>query len=321
MKRGFSFVVIAICCAGVLACQPGGAGLTDQDKAAIRQLDDTFSKAVTSDKPDWDTALAAYYADDAKWMMPNMPVAEGRAAIKAVFSQFPPVKDFKLTEVSLEGGGDVAYRHYAYEMTMAVPGAPAPVTDKGNGIEIFKRQADGTWKVIRDIGATVLPPPGLNVPTGSMAADATPELKKLAEVVGRWQFVGTFKADPKATAGPVDLTLTCDWFAGGRQVVYRFSGKMLDAQWEELGFYAYDQAAKTFVFYGMMNDGTAGPGKVAIQPGSWIHTQDIQVGGKPAKSRFMLADMTTDGGSWKYEVSAGGAPWAVLGEGKYTKAK
>jgi CheY-like chemotaxis protein len=45
------------------------------------------ASTLSAEKPDWDAALAAYYAEDAESMMPNMPAAEGRACIKAMFSK------------------------------------------------------------------------------------------------------------------------------------------------------------------------------------------------------------------------------------------
>ena len=320
MKRVITFVLVAVACAVFVACQPGAAGLSDQDKAAIRQLDETFSKSVMAEKPDWDSALSAYYADDASWMMGNMPAAEGRAAIKAAFSSLPPVKDFKLTEVSLEGGGGIAYRHYTYVLAFALPGAPEPVMDKGNGIEIFKKQTDGAWRVIRDIGASDQPAPGLTVPTGAVAADAGPELKKLGDIVGRWRLDGSIKTDPKAAGGPVDLVFQCGWFAGGKQVVYKFGGTMAGAPYEEVGAYSYDPKAKGYSYYAIVNNGTSAPGVLTIKAGTWIHAYEFQAGDKPVKAHFMLWDMTPAGGAWKYEVSVAGGPWTVMGEGKYTKA-
>jgi len=313
-----AFGLVAVMCA---ACQSGAGGLSEQDKTAIRQLDEDWIKVMLSEKPDWDAKIPGYYAEDAVWMMANMPAAEGRAAIKAAFSQWPPMKDFKLTEVSLEGAGGLAYRHYTYVATMAMPGASEPITDRGKGIEVFKKQADGTWRVIRDIGNSDLPPPGLTIPTSMTAADASPEVKKLADIVGRWQMDGTFQSDPKTSAGPVVMTLACDWFSGGRQVYCRFSGTLGGAAFEEVFPYVYDPKTKAYTYYSVVSDGTTSVGKLAIQPGSWVHTADTQIDGKPARSRFTYSNMSPAGGAWKYEVSAAGGPWRVIGEGKYTKAQ
>jgi ketosteroid isomerase-like protein len=320
MRRHLTLVVVGIICAAFVACQPGAAGLSDQDKAAIRQLDENWIKVMLSEKPDLDTAIPAYYAEDAQFMMERMPTVDGREALKAFMSRHPPIKDFKLTEVSLEGGGDIAYRHYTYVLTMSVPGAPEPMIDNGKGIEVFKKQADGSWRVIRDIGNSDLPMPGLTVPTGAVAADASDELKKLGDVMGNWKFDGTWKTDAQAAGGPVDLVFHCGWFPGGRQLVYQFSGTMAGMPFEELGAYIYDPKVKAYAFYGIANDGTSAPGVVTIKPGLWLHAYDVQVGGKPAKAHFTLSDMSPAGGAWKYEVSVGGGPWTVMGEGKYVKA-
>jgi ketosteroid isomerase-like protein len=321
MKRYVLLVAIGLVAAVTVACQPGAAGLSDQDKAAIRQLDDNFIKAVTAEKPDWDAALSAYYAEDAQWMMPNIPAAEGRPAIKAAFSQWPPIKDFKLTEVRLEGAGDLAYRHYTYVMTSAVPGAPGTVTDKGKGIEVFKKQAGGTWRVIRDVGNSDLPVPGLMIPTRTVAAEASAEVKKLGDIVGRWQIDGTAKPDPKSPAGPVALSLDCQWFASGLEVVCAYGGSSAGQPYQEADFYSYDGRTKAYSIYSVVNPGGVMQGKLAIQPGTWVHVWDLQMDGKPAKMRLTLTDVTPAGGKWKNAMSVAGGAWTVTGEGTYAKAK
>jgi ketosteroid isomerase-like protein len=321
MKRTLILVAVGVVCAVSLACQPGAAGLSDQDKAVIRQMDETLSKALMAEKPDWDTTLAAYYADDARWMMSNMPAAEGRAAIKAAISSFPPMKDFKMTEVSLEGSGDIAYRHYTYVMTFNPPGAAAPVTDRGNGIEVFKKQADGTWRVIRDIGTSDLPVPGLSIPTGEMAATASEEVKKLGDLVGRWQITGTAKEDPQSPAQPVTLSLDCQWFASGLEVVCAYTGTSAGQPFQEADIFSYDSTAKSYPIYAVTNHGGAMAGKLAFETGKWIQTWNLSMEGKPVNLRLVVSNPTAEEGTWTSEMSVGGGPRAVLGEGKYVKAK
>jgi ketosteroid isomerase-like protein len=321
MRRRVLLVVVGLLAAVSTACQPGGGGLSDQDKAAIRQLDESFVKAVTAEMPDWDAATSAYYAEDAQWMMPNMPTAEGRAAIKAAFSQWPPIKGFELTEVSLEGAGDFAYRHYTYVMTLAAPGSAGTVTDKGKGIEVFEKQADGTWRVIRDVGSSDLPVPGLVIPTATVAADASPEVKKLGDVVGRWRIDGTSRPDPKSPAGPVALSLDCRWFANGLEVVCAYDGSSAGQPYQEADVYSYDGRTKTYSIYSVMNPGGVMQGKLAIQPGTWVHAWDFQAEGKSARARLTLTDVTAAGGKWKSDMSVAGGAWTVTGEGTYVKAR
>lgn len=317
MSRALVLAAFGIICAVSLACQPGAGGLTEQDKAAFRQGDEALLKTALSEKPDWQALAAELYAQDAVLLPPEEPPVKGLDAIKAWYSPWPSFKEFKLTEVRREGSGSFAYLHYGYEV---VPRVPEPVKEKGNGLTVFRKGADGTWKNVAECWNADTPPSGIKVPTASVAPDASPELKKLGDIVGGWKFDGTFKTDPEAAGGAVDLMFTCGWFVGGRQVVYRFSGTMAGMPFEELGVYTYDPKAKAYAYYGITNDGTAAPGVITIKPESWLHAYDVQVGGKPARAHFTLSNMSAAGGDWRYEISIGGGPWTTMGEGKYTKA-
>ena len=77
------------------------------------------------------TTAAANYADDALLMMPNAPAMQGKSAI--------------------ETG--------TFEWTLT-PKSGAAMTDKGKYLTVWKKQADGTWKIIRDINNSDLPPAG-----------------------------------------------------------------------------------------------------------------------------------------------------------------
>ena len=42
-------------------------------------------------------------------------------------------------------------------MMLTLPGATEPINDTGKYIEIWRKQADGSWRVIRDIFNSDLP--------------------------------------------------------------------------------------------------------------------------------------------------------------------
>jgi hypothetical protein len=186
---------------------------------------------------------------------------------------------------------------------------------------VIKRQVDGTWRVIRDVGNSDLPSPGLTIPTAAMAADASPEVKKLGGIVGRWQIGGMAAMEPKAPPQPVTLSLDCQWFAGGREVVCAYTGVNAGQPYQESDIYSYDSRAKIYSVYSAMNPGGVMPGKMTIEPGTWSHVWDFQVGGKPARLRLVILNMTPEGGAWRNDISIAGGPWIPLGEGKYAKAK
>jgi ketosteroid isomerase-like protein len=312
---------IALLAMAATACQRRGSEtLSATDKAAIKKTADQALALFAQPTKDWPAFVKFLYAEDAMVLPPNAPAVTGHEAIIELVRSFPPFSDYRQEPKEIEGLGNLAYDCQSYSMTFTPPGIPA-FRDAGKLVWIWKKQADGSWKLWREIYNSDRPAPGLVIPSGAMATDASPETKKLGDIVGRWQMEGTFKPDPKAAAGPVNITFSCDWFPGGRQVVYRFSGTMVGMPWEELGAYSYDTAAKAYVYYGIVNDGTSGLGKVDIQAGTWVHTQDALLDKKPAKARFTLSNMTPAGGAWMYEMAVVGGPWMTMGEGKYAKAK
>jgi ketosteroid isomerase-like protein len=141
-----------------LACQSGGgagAPLSEQDKNAIREQTTMFSDAVNAK----DFAKASsQYADDAIFLVAYSPAVSGKANIQKWMEAFPTINSFKATSEEIEGHGDLAYNRGTYEMSVTMPGASAPTQDRGKWIEIVRKQADGSWKVVRDIFNSDLPP-------------------------------------------------------------------------------------------------------------------------------------------------------------------
>src|ERR1043165_2949618 len=80
-------------------------------------------------------------------MPPNHPAIHGRAALKAWADSSPPITAFDFPNVSVDGAGDLAYGTSDIQMTVAPPGAPA-MSDKAKQLVVFRKQADGSWKVI-----------------------------------------------------------------------------------------------------------------------------------------------------------------------------
>ncbi len=136
-----------------------GRALSQADVAKINEATQTFVKAALA--KDWAT-LAALYVDDAVLNPPNEPAVKGRAAIRAWMEKFPPITDFKASNVRVEGRDDLAYVLGTYTMAIAPPGTPGPVKDSGKYVEVRRRQADGKWLIEVDIfnsDQSAAPPP------------------------------------------------------------------------------------------------------------------------------------------------------------------
>jgi len=166
MKKLLMIIPLVILLCFTFGCQQGEevaeegvaevAGLTDEDVAAIKASTEENVQAVRS--KDW-AALAALYTDDAVVMPPNESIIRGRAAIQAWAETYPWVTEFNLTIEEIDGFGNLAYVRNASSTTMEPEGAPEPIRSTGKGIEIRRKQQDGSWLIAIDIWNSDLPPP------------------------------------------------------------------------------------------------------------------------------------------------------------------
>lgn len=163
MKRQLYFTVFVMVLV-TAACQPPAettteapepAGFSDADRAAIEAVSQAFAEGAAA--KDW-AAVAATYAEDAVLMPPHGPVVQGRDNIQAFFEAFPAHEDFSLETVEIGGHGDLAFVRGVFSMTITPDGAD-PVAATGKFIEIRRKQADGSWPIVRDIFNSDVPAP------------------------------------------------------------------------------------------------------------------------------------------------------------------
>lgn len=140
----------------MMGCQPQAGPLSDEDVAAIRETAAAYHEAALA--KDWD-AVAGFYTEDAVLMPPNQPAVQGTAAIKDWHASFPPVSEVELPIVEIDGRGGLAYARGTYTLTIALEGAPEPITDSGKSLAIWRRQADGSWLIGIDTFNSDLPLP------------------------------------------------------------------------------------------------------------------------------------------------------------------
>ena len=139
-----------------LLCTTSAAD-TKAIEQALRDLDAQWSAAAGAKDLD---KTVSYYAEDAIVMPPNASAATTREAIRSAWKEMLTTPgaaiSWKATKVEVAKSGDLAYVSGTYEETMT-DASGKPVNDRGKYVEIFKKQADGTWKVIADIWNSDLP--------------------------------------------------------------------------------------------------------------------------------------------------------------------
>jgi len=121
------------------------------DEAAIRAASQEWSNAASSRDLE---KTVSFYADDATYNPPGAPLAVGKEAIRKVWTNVMaiPGGNLRWASVKVEAArsGDLGYDTGAYTLTKNDASGKA-VTTKGKYVVVWKKQADGKWKVIEDI--------------------------------------------------------------------------------------------------------------------------------------------------------------------------
>jgi uncharacterized protein (TIGR02246 family) len=132
------------------------------DVAAVRQaIEQANAKQADALNRGDSTGLVANYADDAVLMFPGEPAWRGRNEIGAngvKLIRSAKFSDVKLNTVSVDVAGDYAIETGSFEWTVTPKGGK-PMPDNGKYLTVWKKQADGSWKVYRDINNSDGPPP------------------------------------------------------------------------------------------------------------------------------------------------------------------
>jgi len=116
----------------------------------IETLTAEFAKAVTNKDLG---AMASFYEEDARFLPPGAPMAEGRAAIQRAQQRVIEggVQALELETVDVIEAGDLAVEIGRVSVTMQPPGASAAITEKGKSVVVWRRQEEGALKIVADI--------------------------------------------------------------------------------------------------------------------------------------------------------------------------
>jgi uncharacterized protein (TIGR02246 family) len=145
-------------CAAILACaacqkstEPVDAANTT---AEVQKIEAAETKQIASIGQKYLAGATDLYADDAVFISEDGTATQGKEAISAKFEEFLADPTLKLdytpgTKVFSEGG-DMAYSTAAYTETFTDPKTKRLVTMKGTNLSVWRKQADGSWKLVAD---------------------------------------------------------------------------------------------------------------------------------------------------------------------------
>jgi uncharacterized protein (TIGR02246 family) len=131
------------------------------DVAAVRQaIEQANTKYIDAVTRGDSAGKVANYADDAVAMFSGEPALRGRGEIAASYGKAvhsTKVSDYNYKIVSVDVAGDYAIETGSFEMTVTLKGGK-PMPSKGKYLTVWKKQADGSWKIYRDISNSDGPP-------------------------------------------------------------------------------------------------------------------------------------------------------------------
>jgi uncharacterized protein (TIGR02246 family) len=143
--------MLAIAACGQNAAKAPAKPDSAAEAQAIQKVEEGQIAAITSRDQAGATGL---YADDAVFISDKGVASRGKEAIAAGFTGFLADPTMKIeytpgTKV-FSDGGDMAYSTGDFVQSYTDPATKKLVTVKGTNLSVWKKQKDGSWKLVAD---------------------------------------------------------------------------------------------------------------------------------------------------------------------------
>jgi uncharacterized protein (TIGR02246 family) len=144
--------------AGACAAPPAPVDTT-ADVAAVSAVAEAWAAAYNAGDA---AAVAALYSADAVFMRNHQPALEGQAAVQTAMEEQMAAMTTMINvmpdQTLVMGDTAVGTGTFTMTLTPKAEGA-APINDEGGYMVVMQRQADGVWKIWRQIGNSAMPMP------------------------------------------------------------------------------------------------------------------------------------------------------------------
>jgi ketosteroid isomerase-like protein len=185
MKNGLLASLAFLSITSLLVRPPNLSASVAVDPAAaataVRKADADWAAAASAASVD---AWMSFYAANAIVLLPNDQLASGKEVARQTVSRFLALPHLSVAwrpiEAKAAGSGDLAFLIEAYELRFD-DSHGIPVSDRGRRLEIWRKQADDSWKCIVDtwsldtpIAASSVPPPASAPAASPTAGSAAP---------------------------------------------------------------------------------------------------------------------------------------------------
>jgi ketosteroid isomerase-like protein len=152
--KSFPAVFVVVVLIGIVVApntRPLASASTKATPGTLRQLEAEFMKAAAERGSQ---GYLSYYADDAVELPNRGPIVQGKVNI-AKGMGFLDQKDNHLTwtpvGADISASGDLGYTYGTFEYR-SKDKEGKPTIDHGKYTSIWKKQNDGSWKVVLDMG-------------------------------------------------------------------------------------------------------------------------------------------------------------------------
>ncbi len=155
MKTLFSIVVTLLVLA-ISGCAPQVDVAVEE--AAIRTaLGEAWNAVIAKDVD----KFIALCADEDIMFPPNAPIVRGKQEVREYMSQFFASPGYSMSrqppQIEVSGAGDLAYTWDTFELTVN-DAEGNPVTQNAKHVVVWKKEPQGTWKIVADIWNSNQPP-------------------------------------------------------------------------------------------------------------------------------------------------------------------
>jgi uncharacterized protein (TIGR02246 family) len=140
-------LMVALCAIG-LSCSSHAS--RPADEAAIRAASREWSDAEAA--KDLEKCLS-FYAEDGERFATGSPLIVGRTALRAEWAKYlaaPGSFHWTTSKVEVAASGDLAYETGVFVIN-SLDKNQQPTAVHGKYVLVWKKQADGKWKVLADI--------------------------------------------------------------------------------------------------------------------------------------------------------------------------
>jgi ketosteroid isomerase-like protein len=187
MKKELLASLAFLTITSLLVCRPSLSVSSPVDspavEAVVRKADADWAAGASTPNVD---AWMSFYAGDAIVLLPNDQLVSGKEMVRHAVARLLALRHFSVAwrpiEVKVPRSGDLAFLIGAYELRFDDSNGVS-VSDRGRRLEVWKKQADGSWKCVIDtwnLGASFAAPPanaqGASPTAGSAAPLAQAEL-------------------------------------------------------------------------------------------------------------------------------------------------